>query len=97
MDKLILVLYVDVQGVPEEGINDYIKMVSKSLFPEDVLEKLNATTFIIPRIGGGTIIEAINPKFIVDVEVYKDFRLKIDVLNENISDYLKFKTTSNES
>lgn len=97
MDKLILVLYVDVQNLDEDTACKYVKHVANSLFPEDVTKKLDATTFVIPRIGGGTIIEAINPKFIVDVDVYRDFRLKLDVLNENITDYMKKTTKDDES
>lgn len=92
MDKLILVLYVDVQNLEESTINEYVKHVSNRLFPEDVTAKLDATTFVIPRIGGGTTIEAINPKFIVDNDLYKEFRLKFDVLNEHINDYINTKT-----
>jgi hypothetical protein len=95
MDKLILVLYVDVQNLDEETAANYVKMVSKSLFPEDVTSKLDAITFVIPRIGGGTIIESINPKYILDTNLYSDFRLKMDVLQEHMSDFIKLK--KNES
>ena len=92
MDKLILVLYVDVQNLDEETAGNYVRMVSKSLFPEDVTSKLDATTFVIPRVGGGTVLESINPKFILDADVYRDHRLKMDVLQEHMSDFIKLKT-----
>lgn len=95
MDKLILVLYVDVQNLDEETAGNYVRMVSKSLFPEDVTSKLDATTFVIPRIGGGTVLEAINPKFVVDADVHRDFRLKMDILSEYISEFINIK--KNES
>lgn len=91
MDKLILVLYVDVGNLLAEEADLYTKRVSSSLFPTSVVEKLDATTFIIPRRGGGTVIESINPKFIVDESVYRDFRLKIDVLAEHINHFIETK------
>ena len=96
MDKLILVLYVDVQNLDEETAANHVRMVASSLFPEDVTSKLDATTFVIPRIGGGTTIEAINPKFIIDADVYRDFRLKMDVLSEHMTEFINLKT-KNES
>jgi len=95
MDKLILVLYVDVQTLEGEEAEKYVRHVSRILFPEDVTTKLDATTFVIPRIGGGTVIEAINPKFILDTNLYNDFRLKMDVLSEHITEFINLK--KNES
>lgn len=91
MDKLILVLYVDVKNLEVDVAEKYVKHVSSLLFPENVTTKLDATTFVIPRIGGGTTIEAINPKFILDADVYRNFRLKMDVLSEHITEYINLK------
>lgn len=88
MDKLILVLYVDVGNSPDEDINSYIKLVGGQLFSEEVILKLEATTFVIPTRSGGTRIECINPKFIVDNDVYRDYRIKMDILNENIDKFI---------
>lgn len=87
MDKLILVLYVDVQNLSPKESEDLCNHIGKTLFRPEVIEKLDATTFIIPVNGGGTRLESINPKFIVDVDVYRDYRLKLDVLNENLDHF----------
>jgi hypothetical protein len=92
MDKLILVLYVDVGNIPEKNVNEVVKKIGNSLFTEDVISNLNATTFVIPTRGGGTRIECVNPKFVVDNDVYREYRIKMDILNENIDKFILYKT-----
>ncbi len=88
MDKLILVLYVDITNVQEENINAHVQQVSKTLFTEDVIQKLDATTFVIPRLGGGTTIESLNPKFVLDKNVYNDYESKMKTLNDNLEQFI---------
>lgn len=97
MDKLILVLYVDVETLQEREAEEYVNRIAAYLFPKDVVEKLGATTFVIPRRGGGTVIESLNPKFIVDADVYREYRLKLDVLSEHIDHFIESKKETNES
>lgn len=88
MDKLILVLYIDIADHSPRDSNEICNKISRELFPEEIIEKLNATTFIIPIRGGGTKLECINPKFIVDAEVMREHRLKLDILNENFDHFI---------
>jgi hypothetical protein len=91
MDKLILVLYVDVETLEGREADEHVQHVAASLFPKDVVDKIEATTFVIPRRGGGTVIESLNPKFIVDAEVYREYRIKLDVLTEHIDHFIENK------
>lgn len=91
MDKLILVLYVDIGDLLDVESVIMCERVGKQLFPEEVVMKLDATTFIIPVRGGGTRLECISPKFIVDAEVMRDHRLKLDILNENLDHFINQK------
>lgn len=91
MDKLILVLYVDVETLEGEEAENYVNRVAASLFTKEVVEKLNATTFVIPRRGGGCMIESLNPKFVLDHDMYADYKLKLDVLSEHIDHFIEHK------
>lgn len=88
MDKLILVLYIDVGAMDNEEIQKHVLKISSTLFNDEIKNKLDATTFTIPIRGGGTRIECINPKFIVDADLMKEHRLKLDVLNENLDHFI---------
>lgn len=88
MDKLILVLYIDVNGLEDREAAGLVREVGNKLFTEEVIEKTNATTFVIPVSGGGTRLECINPKFIVDADVLREHRIKLDILNENFNHFI---------
>lgn len=93
MDKIILVLYVDVADLDDKDVGEYVTRVGKALFPEDVKQKLDGgLTFVIPRRGGGTCIEVINPKFVIDQNVYNEFRTKLEILNTNLSHLIELKS-----
>lgn len=92
MHKLILILYVDVGNMPDEHVDPYVKHVGKQMFTEEVITKLEATTFVIPTRSGGTRIECINPKFVLDQDVYRDYRLKMDILKENMDKFISKAT-----
>ena len=91
MDKLILVLYVDVGNIENKYVDKHVKRIGHALFTEDVIRKTEATTFVIPVRGGGTRIECINPKFVVDNEVVREHRIKLDILNENLDNFIKLQ------
>jgi hypothetical protein len=89
MDKLILVLYVDVETLEGREATDYVQSVAASLFPKDVVDKLEATTFVIPKRGGGTYIDSINPKFILDTDVYRTYQVKMNELTKHVDQFIK--------
>jgi hypothetical protein len=91
MDKLILVLYVDVTNIEQADVERHVRYIGNLLFNEDVIKKLDATTFVIPRLGGGTTIECINPKFVVDKEVNKSYESKMKILNDNLEHFIDLK------
>lgn len=89
MDKLILVLYVDVGNLDDSKINEHVRYVAGSLFTEEVIKKTEATTFVIPVREGGTRVECINPKYVVDLDLYESHHQKLESINKNL-DYLIF-------
>jgi len=92
MDKLILVLYVDVGNLEPNLVEDYVARVSRGLLPEEVVKNLDATAFIIPRRGDGTRLECINPHYVLDQDLFKEYRQKLDILNENLDHFIAQKT-----
>lgn len=90
-DKKILVLYVDVTDVALEKQHIHVEQISRSMFPKSVIEAINATVFTIPRQGGGTTLECIHPKFILDQEVYREYRIQTDILIEHLNHFNKQK------
>jgi hypothetical protein len=95
MDKLILVLYVDIGDLEEKHINQHVKYVGSALFTEEVILKTGAITFVIPTRTGGTRIECINPKYVADVDLYNSFLDKIGDLNDNINYLIHMKKKDN--
>lgn len=91
MNKLILVLYVDVGNLDVNFIKDHVDHVGSSLFTEDVIKATEATTFVIPVRSGGTRIECINPTYIVDQNLYDLHRQKLEEINKNL-DYFMLLT-----
>jgi hypothetical protein len=88
MDRLILVLYVDVRNVPLDSIESHVGEISGTLFPKSVFEKLEATVFVMTTRETETRIECINPNYVIDKDLQKSFIEKLDNLNKNVSQLL---------
>lgn len=84
MDNVILVLYVNVGSIPDIDVEPFIKKVSDMMFRDDILKKINATSFIIPIREGETRLDCIHPKYILDSDVYKEYESKLKELNNNL-------------
>jgi hypothetical protein len=76
-NKLILVLYVGVGNMLDEDVDQYVRRVRERLCPTEVIKNLDATLFVIPRRNADTIIECINPNYVVDEKLYNSYNEKL--------------------
>lgn len=67
MENKILVLYIGVQGIRSEDIEDFTKKVSKKIMPST----FEGEIIVIPTHSQDTRIECINPTYITDDELIK--------------------------
>ena len=88
MDKLILVLYIDVANLDNKDVAQHVNLVASKLFTEEVVQATGAITFVIPVRTGGTRIECINPKYIIDDNLYESHHEKLDMINKNLDYYI---------
>lgn len=86
-NNLILVLYLGIGNMIEEDVPEYAGRIQKSLFPEEVIKKLGATLFIIPRRDIQTTLDCINPKYVVDKELYESYNEKLKFLVKEMNQF----------
>jgi len=95
MDNMILVLYVDVGNMEDKDVTEFVRRVSKGLLPEEVVRNLDATVFVIPRRGEGTRLECINPHYVLDQDLFDQYRKNLEILNENLNHFIVQKAPVN--
>jgi hypothetical protein len=81
MDKLILVLYYNVGNMLDDEINELMGNINKKMFNRSIMNELNAISYILPIRDGETRLELLNPKFIVDNELYDNTKIKLEEIN----------------
>ena len=85
MENKIIVLYVGVQGVRSEDIEDYTHSVAVKIIPTTI----EAEIIVIPTQSPDTRLECINPKYITDAELIKDHTKMIQKLQEELQHQLE--------
>jgi len=93
MEDLILVIYVGVQGLRSEDIEDFIHKLSTRILPST----LKGEMIMIPIQSTDTRIECINPKYITDAELINEHTGMMKKLQEELQHQLKqLKEENNE-
>lgn len=83
-DKLLIVAYINVQGIKDLTVPEILDGVAKRLeFDESV------NTIIVPTRFSETRIECINPVLLTD-EQYQETRDKLEKLTEHMEELIKF-------
>lgn len=91
MDSLILVFYLNVGNMEGLEMEKFIHSVTKSMFSEETMKKIGATTFVIPVRNTDSRIECINPNYIVDENLYAIHQTKLKELNDHFDNFIKSK------
>ena len=90
---MILVIYIGVQGIRSEDIEEFVSKISERISPTT----LQGEIIVIPTQSPDTRIECINPKFITDAELIKEHTNMMKKLKEHLQHQLKqFKEENNE-
>ena len=82
-DKLFLVCYLNIDGIPVEDVNGYLYTFGKSLDYDESIEKI-----IVPIRKVENRVECINPVLLTD-EQYKEVEEKVKNLKKEVETALK--------
>ena len=85
MENKLLVIYVGIQGVRSEDIQDFIRRVSERIVPTT----FEGEIIILPIQSPDTRIECINPKYITDAELIQEHSEMMKKLQEELQHQLK--------
>jgi hypothetical protein len=85
MEKLIIVIYVGVQGLRSEDIEDFIQKLSTRIVPSSI----EGEFIMIPTQSPNTRIECINPKYITESELIAEHTELMKKLNEELQNQLE--------
>lgn len=66
-------------------IDQYSQRISKTMFPKQLMESMNAIVFIIPVRDTESRLECIHPNFVVDSEVCEKHTDQMKKLNDKIN------------
>jgi len=92
-ENKILVIYIGVQGLRSEDIEDFVRKVSQRISPST----LNGEIIVIPTQSPDTRIECINPKYITDAELIKEHTEMMKNLQQELQHQLgQLKQENNE-
>lgn len=93
MEHIILVIYLGVQGVRSEDIEEFGQKVSQRISPST----LQGEIIVIPTQSPDTRIECINPKYITSAKLIKEHTVMMKKLQEELQHQLKqLKEENNE-
>ena len=93
MEYLILVIYLGVQGVRSEDIEEFALKISQRISPST----LQGEVIVIPTQSPDTKIECINPKYITNAKLIKEHTVMMKKLQEELQHQLKqLKEENNE-
>lgn len=92
-ENKILVIYIGVQGLRSEDIEDFVRKVSQRISPST----LKGEIIVIPTQSPDTRIECINPKYITDAELIKEHTEMMKNLQQELQHQLgQLKQENNE-
>lgn len=83
-DKLLIIAYINVQGITDLTIPEILGGVAKRLEYDE-----SVNTIIVPTRFSETRIECINPVLLTD-EQYQETRDKLEKLTEQLKELIKF-------
>jgi len=93
METKILVIYVGVQGIRAEDIQDFVNKVTDKIIPKT----FEGEIIIIPTNSPNTKIECINPKYIIEPELIREHTEMMNKLQEELQHQLnQLKKGNNE-
>ena len=93
MENKILVIYVGVQGIRSEDIENFVHKLSKRIIPSSV----EGEFIMIPTQSPDTRIECINPKYITDAKLIEEHTELMKKLQEQLQLQLEdLKQMNNE-
>jgi hypothetical protein len=93
MEKLIIVIYVGIQGLRSEDIENFINKLSKRIIPTSI----EGEFIMIPTQSLDTRIECINPKYITESDLIEKHTTLMQKLQEELQYQLNFlKLENNE-
>lgn len=81
MKTKIFVIYIGVQGLRSEDIEDFVKKISTRITPTT----FDGEIIVIPTQSPDTRIECINPTYITDVELIKQHTESMKRLNTELN------------
>lgn len=81
MKTKIFVIYVGVQGLRSEDIEDFVKKISTRITPTT----FDGEIIVIPTQSPDTRIECINPTYITDVKLIKQHTESMERLNTELN------------
>lgn len=83
-DKLLIVAYINVQGIKDLSVPEILNGVEERLEYDE-----SVNTIIVPTRFSETRIECINPVLLTD-EQYQETRDKLEKLTEQLKELIKF-------
>jgi len=93
MENKILVIYIGVQGLRSEDIEEFVRKVSQRISPST----LEGEIIVIPTQSPDTRIECINPKYITDAELIQEHTEMMKNLEKQLQHQLEqLKQENNE-
>ena len=82
-EKLFLVVYLNISGIPDVDVTDYLNQFGTSFSYDESVEML-----LVPVKNKETRVECINPVLLTE-EQYTEVEKKIESLIQEVSDALK--------
>ena len=92
IENNILVVYIGVQGIRSEDIEDFIKRVSRKIIPSTFLGEV----IVIPTHSPDTRIECINPQYVTDEELVQKHNELMKEINSELQYQLKLLSEENK-
>lgn len=93
MEAKIFVLYVGVQGMRSEDIEEFVYKLSTKIAPTSVEGEI----IVIPTQSPNTTLECINPKYITDADLIKEHTEMLRKLKEHVQHQMdQIKEEDNE-
>lgn len=85
-NNLILVFYINCNGIDTDNIGEYISKIAKRLTPNNLG---GGEAIFIPISHGETRVDCVNPKYITNEDLIKEHETLMQNLNENLKEQKK--------
>jgi len=81
MNKIILVHYINVNGLSRDETGEFMKTISENLTPK---EEVDIISYYIPIAEGETRVECLNPKLVSEND-FMEAKRALDKMKEMLS------------